>query len=166
MKSACLHDHDHFACDTSASFALSHDEVVAQIKAAGFKVTKPRTVILAGIAKAAHPVSAEELFVLLQEDQISLATIYRTLAHFTQKNLISRDMSTEGIALYRLTQGAHHHYLRCQKCGERIVIDLCPLQYVEQEIAKETGYVITGHSLEMTGICPRCAAHHDTPEQH
>ena len=37
-----------------------------------------------------------------------------------------------------------------------IELDECPIEELNRKISSETGFVIIGHSMELTGLCPKC----------
>ena len=45
----------------------------------------------------------------------------------------------------------------CNLCGKVIPVDTCPLSELEETLQQKTGFRITGHSLEFTGLCPECS---------
>ena len=89
---------------------------------------------------------------------MNLSTVYRTLNTLTEKNILLRSVRQDGKAYYTLPLESHSHRLICDLCGKVIPIDTCPLSELEERLAAETGFHITGHSLEFTGLCPHCAA--------
>jgi Fe2+ or Zn2+ uptake regulation protein len=57
----------------------------------------------------------------------------------------------------------HHHHLICSSCG--IVRDFTVPAGVERSvvsafdrIAKQTGFTLQRHRLDLVGLCPSCAA--------
>lgn len=127
------------------------------LKKHDLKVTRTRVAVYTVLEKATYPLSAEEIFDQVREiEQISLATVYRTLNQFTEVGITLKDTPIEGSTQYQLAALGHKHYLRCSVCNERIQLTECPIKPLAEEIAEKTGYVITGHSLEIVGVCPAC----------
>ena len=122
------------------------------------KQTKRRKAVLAVLEAAGTPLSAEEIYgkVVIQV-HMSVSTTYRILGVLTEKGLLLKSLSQDGKTYYQLSGTKHKHQLICTLCGESIPIDGCPLHQLEEELSKQTGYVITGHNLEFSGICPHCA---------
>lgn len=132
-------------------------DVESILRTHNFKVTPTRIAVYHVLEKATHPLTAEDVFDQARlSRQISLATVYRTLAQFCDAGLTMKDTLLDGVTQYQLAASGHKHYLRCAHCNERIELDDCPLTAISREIAEKTGYVITGHSLEIVGICPSC----------
>lgn len=127
------------------------------LKSSDLKATKRRQEVLSILQKAEAPMTAEEIYVIaIKAVHMSLSTAYRTLATLSEKGIILKSQSQDGKAYYQINDHQHKHYLVCTLCGEVLPIDGCPLEALEKEIAKKTGYTITGHNLAFSGICPRC----------
>lgn len=128
------------------------------LKEKDLKTTARRQAILAVIEDFDRPVTAEEIFVaVLPREHMSLSTIYRTLGALSEKEILLKSAGQDGKTYYQMNTRKHKHYLRCISCNEIVQLDDCPLRTLEKELSVKTGYTITGHSLELTGICPKCA---------
>ena len=54
--------------------------------------------------------------------------------------------------------GEHSDYLICRACGSIEELDIaCPVEALEMEISRESGYRELYHELEFFGVCPKCA---------
>lgn len=128
------------------------------LKKASLKKTKQRYMILSIIKSKEKPVTAEDIYRKLKKDMdsINISTIYRTLNILSEKNVILKILKEDGTASYQLNDNLHNHYITCYKCQNSILIDKCPISDLSNKISKDTGYVITGHSLHLTGLCPKC----------
>lgn len=125
-------------------------------KDASLKATAQRREILQALREAARPLTAEEIHATLAANGANLSTVYRTLATLTQKGLLIKTVRQNGTADYQ-PGGEHHcHEMVCTHCGERAPLPGCPLREMSRRLEAATGYHVTGHSLEFTGVCPRC----------
>ncbi len=136
--------------------ALSNDH---DLKKAGLKVTLPRLKILEILGKSKeHHLSAEDIYRVLLDsgDDIGLATVYRVLTQFEDAGLVVRHHFEGGQSVFEMDHGAHHDHLVCVKCGrvEEFVDNV--IEKRQEEIAKQAGYTITDHSLNIYGICRKC----------
>src|SRR5947207_2667050 len=135
---------------------LSND---TELKKAGLKVTLPRLRILTLLEKSKERhLSAEDIYRILLEsgDDIGLATIYRVLTQFEEAGLVIRHHFEGDQSVFELDHGEHHDHLLCVKCG-RVEEFVDPIiEKRQQEIAKQAGYSITDHSLNIYGICGKC----------
>ena len=129
------------------------------LKKAGLKITLPRLKILEIMEKAQqHHMSAEDIYRILLDsgEEIGLATVYRVLTQFEEAGLVVRHHFEGGQSVFELDYGQHHDHLVCVKCGrvEEFVDEV--IETRQQEIAKQAGYVITDHSLNIYGSCGKC----------
>ncbi|MFT8888776.1 MAG: Fur family transcriptional regulator [Ethanoligenens sp.] len=125
----------------------------------GLKVTRQRLALLAALNQSDTPLTAEELFMRLRKDfaTLSLSTIYRTLDTLCGKQMVARSVLMDGgRAMFEMTPEVHCHNLICTVCHRIVPIQDCPLGAYEDSIARTTGYKISGHKLEVYGICPQC----------
>lgn len=132
----------------------------SHLKKAGLKITLPRLKILQILEKAneQHHLSAEDVYRILLEsgDDIGLATVYRVLTQFQEAGLVIRHNFEGGHSIFELDHGTHHDHLVCVKCG-RVEEFVDPvIEERQQAIAKNAGYQITDHSLNIYGICKDC----------
>jgi Fur family ferric uptake transcriptional regulator len=138
----------------------------AHLKKAGLKNTQPRRRILEILDKANdHHMSAEDLYRELIEagEDIGLATVYRVLTQFEEAGLVVRHHFEGGQSVFELDHGDHHDHLVCVKCTR--VEEFCDevIERRQKEIAKQYGYEITDHSLNIYGVCASCQKVPDLP---
>lgn len=128
------------------------------LKKASLKKTKQRYMILSIIKSEDKPVTAEDIYTKLHKDKdnINISTVYRTLNILSEKNVVLKILKEDGTASYQLSDNLHNHYITCYKCHNSTLIDKCPINDLSEKIKIDTGYVITGHSLQITGLCPKC----------
>lgn len=130
----------------------------AILKNAELKSTKKRQLLLFLLQKHAHPMTAEELHETAEAIlPMNVSTVYRTLNTLTEKGILIRSVHQDGKAYFSLPKKDHYHRLVCDLCGKVISIDTCPLSELEETLQTKTGFRITGHSLEFTGLCPDCS---------
>ncbi|MEG0855970.1 MAG: Fur family transcriptional regulator [Terrisporobacter sp.] len=128
------------------------------LKSANLKSTKKRLVILSVLNNSTSPLSTEEILdETSKEVNMNLSTIYRALAALTEKGILFKQISNDGKTYYQINNNEHKHQLVCSLCNKVILVDCCPLMRFEDELCKDTGFTITSHNLEFTGICPDCA---------
>lgn len=127
------------------------------LKSVELKNTKKRQTILSILEKAHKPLTAEEIYdKTMVLTRMSFSTVYRTLGALTEKQILMKELMQDGKTYYQFNNHNHKHHLVCNICGEIIPVDDCPLHNLENDLASKTGYIITGHSLEFNGVCPKC----------
>ena len=132
---------------------MLHEQVLKQHN---LKCTKRRKMILEILDQSKHSMTAEEVYRLTcQQEPVSLSTVYRALSALAEKGIVIQT-NHDGTMYYQYNNHQHVHYLRCISCQEIVPLEGCPLEWLEQEWGKKTGYDILGHQLELTGLCPAC----------
>lgn len=88
---------------------------------------------------------------------VGLATVYRQLAALAAEGRADTIPDAGGL-LYRVcAPGGHHHHLVCESCGKAVEIQP-PLEDWIRKVARDSGYTVSRHVLEVFGTCPECAA--------
>jgi Fur family ferric uptake transcriptional regulator len=127
------------------------------LKSADLKQTKKRNLIISILENATAPLTAEEIMKLsCKELKMSFSTVYRALNALADKNIITKTIHQDGKLYYKIHTKSHQHVIKCTQCNECIAIDTCPLESLEANLSSKTNYKITGHNLEIFGICPKC----------
>ncbi|MCB1275918.1 Fur family transcriptional regulator [Prosthecobacter sp.] len=87
------------------------------------------------------------------------ATVYRILVKLDELSLIRRLGLHDRSAYYTILQpGRHDDYLICTQCGRIQTLDIqCPVEALEKQIEKESGFRKLYHELEFYGLCPSCS---------
>jgi Fur family ferric uptake transcriptional regulator len=126
----------------------------------GVQPTRQRLEVLSELACEPDDTTAQALWTRLRERQrstIGLATVYRTLALLSEKGIVDALSHREGELCYRLCGRAHHHHLVCSSCHRVVEIAGCDdVGGWLERIAAEHGFVATGHTIELTGLCAAC----------
>lgn len=129
-------------------------------RAAGLRRTKALEDVLSILIHACQPLTLADI---AESDQLGSgadkATVYRLLMKLEQRALIRRLGLHDRSAYYiMILPGEHHDYLICNDCGRIEKLDLaCPVQSLEKQIAKKSGFKKLYHELEFFGQCPECA---------
>ncbi|AEV69162.1 Fur family transcriptional regulator [Acetivibrio clariflavus] len=133
----------------------SYDTILSQI---GCKNTKSRKIIIEVLTKTEVPLSAEEIFLNVKESGSStnLSTVYRTLDLLESKGMLDKYIMSDGRARYKLALEGHKHHITCINCYKSIPINTCPIESLEKDLVNTTDFNITGHKLEVYGLCPKC----------
>lgn len=128
-----------------------------ELKKVGLKVTLPRLKVLEILEQQGeeHHLTAEDVYKILieQGEEVGLATVYRVLTQFEQAGIVRRLNFENNISKFELDTGDNHDHIVCMKTG-RVKEFVDPIiEERIQEIAKEKGYDLSGHSLVIYGKC-------------
>ena len=122
----------------------------------GMRVTPQRIEIYKYVANSCEHPSAETIFeaVKKQMPNVSIDTVYRTLASLEELGIIFRVDNQLPKARFDADLTPHNHFL-CIQCGE--VYDIFPESY-DLEIPKEsyTFGQVKDANLQVRGICNKC----------
>jgi Fur family ferric uptake transcriptional regulator len=132
------------------------------LKREGLKNTRHRNSVLEVVERSDQPLTAEEIYILLREENISIniSSVYRILDTLVLKGLLAKSkIEGDSRALYEMNFMEHKHHLICSGCRKMVPIDGCPLSDYEKLITDKTGFDVTGHKLEIYGICRACKMH-------
>ncbi|HHW00023.1 MAG TPA: transcriptional repressor [Clostridiaceae bacterium] len=124
----------------------------------GYRNTKSRAAVVEILENAEIPLSAEDIYLRMKESgrSASLSTVYRILELMENNRLVERTSVNNNKAMFTLVRSGHKHHLICTSCHKMVALGGCPLKGLESDISRETQFDITGHRLEVYGICPEC----------
>ena len=131
------------------------------LRKAGLKVTLPRIKILELLENSRqHHLSAEDIYktLLEQGEDVGLATVYRVLTQFEAAGIIQRHHFENNHSVFEIMQEDHHDHLVCQNCNKVVEFHNDTIEHEQHEVAKQFGFELTGHSLNLYGYCdePAC----------
>ena len=91
---------------------------------------------------------------------ISLATVDRTLSLLREAGFIPQmDARDHDHATTEL-----HGRATCVSCGRTVDVRFDAAADLQVQAASATGFVITGHRLDLVGVCPDCAQERETDQ--
>lgn len=119
---------------------------------AGLKMTGQRRVILQVLGQSDDHPSVEDVYdrAKKMDKSISIATVYRTLGLLDELDLVIRHEFQEGYSRYELNWD-HHHHLVDLETGKVIEFQNDELEALKEKIAKDLGYELVDHRLELYG---------------
>lgn len=126
------------------------------------RLTDQRRLIVNEFVKTTGHISAEELYRKIQKStpSIGFATVYRTLKLMADAGLASGKNFGNGFVRFECCSQtvAHHDHLICNRCGTIIEFTNPTIEELQLSVAKEHGFRITDHSLDIYGVCRDCAS--------
>ncbi len=136
------------------------NDLKAIIKQKGMKYTEQRAIILQILVNLDDHLNAEEIHSIIQkeypEQNIGIATIYRTLNFLEEVNLISSISFGSDGKKYEGNQKEHHDHLICTSCGKIVEFLDNDIEKKQEDIASKNGFTITDHSMQIYGLCKDC----------
>ncbi|MGW3288668.1 Fur family transcriptional regulator [Streptomyces sp. NPDC001002] len=121
--------------------------------------TAQRTSVVRALIDHGDFVSARALHDVLRDHgaRVGLNTVYRTLAALVDAGRadVVRDRGGERLFRHRPFPG-HQHYLLCRVCGLSVLVDSAAVETWAERVADVSGFADVEHTVELTGLCPRC----------
>ena len=119
----------------------------------GMRMTHQRAVIARVLSAATDHPDAEELHRRAHgvDSRISLSTVYRTMKLFEDAGIIARHAFGDGRARFERSQSEHHDHLIDIDSGQVIEFKNDEIEKIQERIARELGFELVGHKLELYG---------------
>lgn len=144
--------------------AIDRERFQKILKEKGLKVTSQRMVVLEALAlNPEKHLTAEEIYEIVKVDnpEIGLATVYRTVQLLLELELIERINLDDGYVRYEIgdmEEEPHHrhHHLICLKCGSVSAFQDDMLESLETSVMSSTGFQVTDHEVKLYGYCADC----------
>ena len=134
--------------------------LLSALERSDYRMTGPRRVVAALVADQPGHFAAADLVdaAAAQDLGIGRATIFRTLDVMLELGLVERLDLPTGEHAYVACEPSHHHHIVCSGCGRSEDVDDSGLRPVVREVARQTGFRVDAHRLELFGMCPDCRA--------
>jgi len=128
------------------------------IRDMGLKVTAQRVAILEALARGRVHVTAQEVYEKIRKShpEIGFATVYRFLRDLSNNKFVTEVRMGGLPARYELTPRSHHDHLTCMECGTIVEFQNPDIEALQELVARNNGFQLTGHVLELYGLCPSC----------
>ena len=141
--------------------ALDAEQMAGALAARGFRLTRQRRAVLDAVAEASSSVSPVQVFDAARErcPELGLTTVYRTLELLSEVGALRRVHGPDHCEAFVPSGAAHGHTVVCSRCGQAMEFTECDMQAVVDAAARQTGFRITEHFLQLSGECPACCAH-------
>jgi Fur family transcriptional regulator, ferric uptake regulator len=137
---------------------MNFERAAKELHEHGFRVTRQRAAVLAAVEEAGCALDPAEILKLAQGQcpELGLATVYRTMEVLSGIGMIRRVHTGKGCAGVAQAKAEHGHYVICTECGRVSEFSACDVAALEEGAARETGFAITAHFVELAGMCRDC----------
>lgn len=129
----------------------------------GQRLTQEREVVVREIFADHEHFESEQIVARLAKPRpnnvrVSRATVYRTLGSLEEAGLIRKVARANDREVYEHDYGyPQHDHLICDRCGELVEFRNEEITRILERITAEFGFRMTGHRLEVSGMCTECA---------
>jgi Fe2+ or Zn2+ uptake regulation protein len=132
------------------------------IRKRGLRLTPQRALIYQILQEAEEHLDAEGIWqrAQLQNADLNLATVYRTLNVLMDVGLINQSFLGEGQkrAFYEIASKPKHTHFACLVCGQVLELDSRPVSEAQKALELRNGVRILNVHLKFEGLCPQCLA--------
>ncbi|MFH2132447.1 MAG: Fur family transcriptional regulator [bacterium] len=133
-------------------------QMVTRLKQQGHRITPQRLAILRILSVSQGHPSAEMIYDQIKKEfpYTSFATVYKTISLAKALGEVLELEFSQDSNRYDGNRPFPHPHLICTRCKTIMDPDLDAVNYLQDEIVKETGFEVTNHRLDFFGICPNC----------
>ncbi|MFC6164241.1 MULTISPECIES: Fur family transcriptional regulator [Lactiplantibacillus] len=136
------------------------EQAVKVLRRNQLKITKQRQALLDYLVTYQHhyvAISAVDDHMRTLFAGMSHNTIYRNIKEFETLGLLElKAEANQTLVKYQCDfKHQHHHHFVCSNCGRVMELQECPL---DDYVAQLPGCTITGHRIEIYGLCADCTA--------
>ena len=128
----------------------------------GMRLTRERETIVEEVFSSHEHFDTDQLVSRLSNrtdgKRVSRATVYRALDDMVLAGLLRKVARSHNREVYEHDYGyPQHDHLICSKCGALIEFENAALSRTLDAVATEHGFRMTGHRLEVYGLCAECS---------
>jgi Fe2+ or Zn2+ uptake regulation protein len=128
------------------------------LRSAGRRLTSQRRLILKVLEESDGHLDADALHdrVKTRDPDVSLATVYRTLAVLREIGMVEEHRLGEDHGHYEAVRQEPHYHFTCLHCGKVIEFDTPLVAQVEKELCEQEGVRAISTHLHISGYCAQC----------
>jgi Fur family peroxide stress response transcriptional regulator len=134
------------------------EKAVEILKNTGVRMTPQRHAILAYLLDTMSHPTADEIYKALEGKfpNMSVATVYNNLRVFKDAGLVRELTYGDASSRFDANIAEDHYHAICSECGSIHDFHFPALTEAEKEAARTVGFKVTGHRMEVYGICEDC----------
>lgn len=134
------------------------EQALDKLKRSGIRMTPQRYAILSYLQDTTSHPTADEIYRALESrfPSMSVATVYNNLKVFIDTGLV-RELTYGDHSSRFDADMSNHYHARCNRCGRIVDFHYPPLLHIESAAEQATGFAISGHRLEVDGVCKECS---------
>jgi Fur family ferric uptake transcriptional regulator len=138
------------------------------LKEKGLKTTSQRDDIARTFFASHRHLSIDDLYREVRQVNpgVGYATVYRTMKLLKECEFAEEQHFADGQTRYENADAEDHHdHVLCDRCGTIVEFTNERLERLQDEIARDLGFVLSRHRMELYGICRTCREEPATPPQ-
>lgn len=146
----------------SETGSAGDDAIRLAFRAAGHRITNQRLALLDVLRENEGFMDVETIHILANQRgaDLSLATVYRTLALFKEMNLAEGRQvgDNQDRVEWRFRSLRQHYTLTCRRCGKIVPVEPDLVELFRREVRKKLGVVVLSAHSCFIGYCEDCTA--------
>jgi Fur family ferric uptake transcriptional regulator len=144
--------------EESTRVAAALEEVGGRLAQRGLRFTRQRRAVTLAVLGAHQAVTANEIHDRARGlcPELGLMTVYRALELLAEVGVVRTVYSGEHREAFVSASSAHGHAVVCTLCGRTEEFTECHIQALAAAAAEQTGYAISDHLLQFSGVCREC----------
>ena len=133
-------------------------DLVGSLRDQGYRLTPQRMAVLSILAESREHPSAQDIYQQVRRDfpMTSLATVYKTITLLREMGQVLELGYSHDSSRYDGYNPAPHPHLVCVNCKRIVDCECDAIGDLSRQIARESGYKMTGLRLDLLGLCPDC----------
>jgi len=126
----------------------------------GLRHTRQRELVVQTIVGAQGSFTAQQLHDTLRATAsgVGLTTVYRTLEILSEAGAVERVHGLNHCEAFVVAGRRHSHTIVCSHCGSASELVDCGCDELVAAAARQTGFRIDDHVIQLSGVCASCAA--------
>jgi Fur family ferric uptake transcriptional regulator len=126
----------------------------------GLRLTRQRESVVEAMVDVKGSFTAQDLHDRLRASHsgVGLTTVYRTLEILSEAGAVERVHGLNHCEAFVVAGRRHSHTIVCSSCGSASELLDCGCDELVEAAARETGFRIDDHVIQLSGICQGCAA--------
>lgn len=139
---------------------LAAADMTGRLSARGLRLTRQRRAVVEALAHSDGALTALQLYDAgrRQCPDLGLTTVYRTLDALSEAGAVRRVHADGHCEAFVPAEAAHGHSVVCVGCGRVGEFTDCDVSSLIARAARETGFAIEEHFIQLSGICAECRA--------
>lgn len=136
-----------------------HEAAASRLASLDHRYTARRRALVDLLRAAGRPLTVSEIVA----EGAPVSSAYRNVTVLCEAGVARRLVGADDLGRFELSEdlSGHHHHLVCQACGKVADVRASPeledaLESAARLAARESGFEITDHRIELVGRCPAC----------
>jgi len=128
------------------------------LHASGRRLTRQRQLVMQVLQDNPGHLEVEAVYALAKasDPNISLPTVYRTLAVLKEMGLVKGHTLGESHAHFEAAPETPHYHFTCLICGRVVEFDAPQVKQVVHTLSRREGLQVTDVHLFLSGYCAKC----------